>query len=492
MNKLIIYGTGNAFANRIKFFNQNEILAFVDKDPTKIGGFFWGLPIISPRDIKSYDFDRIIVTSVNYLEEIIDDLVIEYNIEKEKITSVHHYIETRHSIHKYEYIEMLNEPVVHYLKAKNYTKILDIDGHLQNLNYLNNDKTIDAICMMKSNIPFLYHNTYHNLEQIQKCGYDVLIAIAPFTKYTIDEFIKIISADNILFKTLIITVPFVGSNEYEEWAGYNFSSWGYVTCYNQYTSKLLIIETEHKWLKDNSAMFTVTHKKFDIPVNHVFYNIIHAGRENNVELGFIGDNSGKNISSYNSMINECTALYWLWKNDNHDYIGLCHYRRYFISQYDNEIIMREELTEILNQCDIIVAQRENLYPLTVKEQLYQTINENAFEETIAAVKSAMLKKQPLYLNAFDYVMQGNEMFPCNMFFANKKIVNFYCKWLFSFILDVCNNVDLQSYDDYSKRAVGFIAERLFTVWLIMQSYRIKELEIKLVDFNALNSASIGE
>lgn len=51
------------------------------------------------------------------------------------------------------------------------------------------------------------------------------------------------------------------------------------------------------------------------------------------------DNDGENISELNAYINEITQIYWAYKNyrriGNPDMIGLCHYRRIFLLDYNN-------------------------------------------------------------------------------------------------------------------------------------------------------------
>ena len=59
--------------------------------------------------------------------------------------------------------------------------------------------------------------------------------------------------------------------------------------------------------------------------------------------------------------------------------------------------------------------------------------------------------------------------------TRRDILNRYCEWLFSFLIDAASNLETASYDPYSQRVMGFFAERMMTVWLRKQRLNIKEL-----------------
>ena len=82
------------------------------------------------------------------------------------------------------------------------------------------------------------------------------------------------------------------------------------------------------------------HKDLKVFSNDV-YTPIHVGKvlSENKSFCLLGDNTGDNISHLNPYFCELTAQYWAWKN-MHDveYIGLCHYRRYFKTEFTKENI----------------------------------------------------------------------------------------------------------------------------------------------------------
>ena len=75
-------------------------------------------------------------------------------------------------------------------------------------------------------------------------------------------------------------------------------------------------------------ILVAAHKKYWMPKDSV-YLPIQVGAALHPALGYVPDNTGYNISDKNPNYCELTALYWAWKNLECEYIGLCHYRRYF-------------------------------------------------------------------------------------------------------------------------------------------------------------------
>lgn len=75
-------------------------------------------------------------------------------------------------------------------------------------------------------------------------------------------------------------------------------------------------------------ILVAAHKKYWMPDDSV-YLPIQVGAALHSALGYVPDNTGYNISDKNPNYCELTALYWAWKNLECEYIGLCHYRRYF-------------------------------------------------------------------------------------------------------------------------------------------------------------------
>ena len=112
-----------------------------------------------------------------------------------------------------------------------------------------------------------------------------------------------------------------------------------------------------------------THKKYIMPTDSM-YVPIHVGAEgkkdsngNKLDLGYIKDNTGNNISKKNASFCELTGLYWAWKNLDADFVGLVHYRRHFSMNHKKgfeNILTYEELKPYLDKVKVFVPKNKNI------------------------------------------------------------------------------------------------------------------------------------
>lgn len=180
----------------------------------------------------------------------------------------------------------------------------------------------------------------------------------------------------------------------------------------------------------------------------------------------IKDNQGDNISDKNKEYCELTALYWIWKNNDSRYAGLCHYRRHFL-------INAEQLRKIAcSDIDVVLTTPILNYP-NVKEIYIHDHVESDWNVMLEAVE----KFYPEYCETAEKIQSG--IFYCgyNMFIARKEIFDVYCEWLFP-ILDYCEKKCGIKEDVYQRRYIGFLAERLLTIYFMHH-----ESEYKIVYAN---------
>lgn len=230
----------------------------------------------------------------------------------------------------------------------------------------------------------------------------------------------------------------------------------------------------------NLKVLVATHKAYWMPKDDV-YLPLHVGREGKQDLGFIGDNTGENISLKNPNFCELTGLYWAWKNLKCDYIGLCHYRRYFcagrhgsdVESKHKAIFHRDNYERLLQQYDVILPKKRNYYIETVRSQYEHAHNKRDLDE----IEKIISVKHPEYSTAFAIVMSRTTLYILNMFAMKKQLFDEYCAWLFDILFELEKRIDIREYDAYQARVFGFLSERLFNVWLERQNLRVSEVEI---------------
>lgn len=227
-------------------------------------------------------------------------------------------------------------------------------------------------------------------------------------------------------------------------------------------------------------ILVATHKPYWMPSDSV-YMPIHVGREGKTDIGFTGDNTGDNISTKNPYFCELTGLYWAWKNLNCEYIGLCHYRRYFSTgkgEKKERIMSRFDYERLLSMYDVVVPAKRNYYIETVRSQYEHAHNKRDLDE----VQQIVHEKYPMYDRAFETVMKRKRLHILNMFAMKKELFNQYCEWLFDILFTLEKRIDISDYTPYEARVFGFLSERLFNVWLEYHStLAVKEVPVVFLE-----------
>ena len=230
-------------------------------------------------------------------------------------------------------------------------------------------------------------------------------------------------------------------------------------------------------------VYVATHKKYRMPEEKM-YIPLHVGREGKEDLGYIGDNTGDNISLKNPNYCELTGLYWAYKNINCEYIGLSHYRRYFtcksltrrLSAKDDKfslILNKYEALDLLKSADIILPRKRNYYIETIRSHY-----KNAHHiDDLNKVEEIIKEYHKDYIDSFNEVMDGKKLYLYNMFIMKKSDFDDYCQWLFDILFRLEKEVDLRNYDAYQSRIFGFLSERLFNVWLKKHNLKVKEIPV---------------
>ena len=234
------------------------------------------------------------------------------------------------------------------------------------------------------------------------------------------------------------------------------------------------------------TVLVITHKDYEFPDSACYRPLFVGGK---IASGlknedFYQDNSGANISEKNSSFCELTGLYWAWKNgvfENNEYVGLVHYRRYFAGKAldlkKKQIASESELLTILEKYDVILPRKRNYFI----ESIYSHYQHAHHIEDLDLTRDVIIELQSEYLESFDAVMQGRKLHLYNMFVMSSEKASEYWHWLFSILFELEQRIDITQYDNYQKRVFGFIAERLFNVWILYNQLNVKYLSVVNLD-----------
>lgn len=223
------------------------------------------------------------------------------------------------------------------------------------------------------------------------------------------------------------------------------------------------------------SVYIITHKKFQQQIlTDSSYKTLLVGAYKGHVTGNCFDDVGENISEKNKNYCELTGLYWLWKHSSDSYIGIVHYRRYFTHDFNGRVALRgDEINRLLTKYDIILPFHRT-YDKSIEEDYCEI---SGFKKDLDRVRFIIEQNCPEYLDDFDEIMSGHKAFLYNMFITNKNNYDSYCKWLFTILFKLEEQIDLTDYNEYQKRIYGFLSERLLNVWIKHNKLKLCEVGV---------------
>lgn len=252
----------------------------------------------------------------------------------------------------------------------------------------------------------------------------------------------------------------------------------------------------------NIKIYVVCHKPSYVPENPYLCPIqVGTALSGNQLEGMLHDNEGDNISDRNKTYCELTAQYWAWRNDDADYYGFFHYRRYFAfdpsitredgwgnivyDRIDDEAIKELKLDpvtmkKIITQYDVISVKGRK-YPQKAEEDcpmdVYHEYGVVPFQhrKDLDLTLKILKQKYPEFSEIADEYMKSNVAHECNMFIMKKDVYRKYCEWLFDILFEAEKQIDTTWYSVEEYRVMGYLAERLCGIYY---SYLKKQEGIK--------------
>jgi hypothetical protein len=278
------------------------------------------------------------------------------------------------------------------------------------------------------------------------------------------------------------------------------------------------------------------HKPFPV-IEDEMYLPVQAGKKiqaEKMEDPWIGDDTGINISDKNMEFCELTAVYWAWKNlHNYDYMGLCHYRRYFslggvfpkkretffyvkrfsdklgvfspLRRFYRKYLKRSriltgqevlekfssfrnlytpqlpELKRVIANNDIILPRKYAISrpPVSHHYSQYGPVHEKDFKKAEEIIRT----KHPVDYTYFKSVADANSFHTCNMFIMKKDLFLDYSRWLFPIMFELEGVLELKKRRGYDRRAIGLLGEVLLNVWVEKRKsgLRLKEFPVAYIN-----------
>lgn len=251
-------------------------------------------------------------------------------------------------------------------------------------------------------------------------------------------------------------------------------------------------------------LYVSCHKPFDIPAHPLLFPIqVGAAQTEERFEGMLSDAEGDNISALNPQYCELTAQYWAWKNDRADWQGFFHYRRflypnlkekrpYRIDNIPSEQVLQnlgyEKFSALISKYDLICPIGEQMY-VTVRQ--HYAMAPFHHKEDLQRIERILYRMYPEYQTAAQIYLDSTIHYFGNIYIFSREQFERYCVWLFPLLEVFDKETDFSEYSVQERRVDGYLAERLFGIYLTYkrQHGNLRILELPRVHFEGMSGGN---
>lgn len=199
------------------------------------------------------------------------------------------------------------------------------------------------------------------------------------------------------------------------------------------------------------------------PNLHPFEIRIQAGAALTKErIASLTDDTGQNISDRNKQYCEMSAVYWIWKNRRHDWVGIEHYRRHLLVTPDM----------LSDEVDAILPLPYMCYSNTLA-QFRRFVGEDVVTALLKALQELHPSEYPRYLA----VLEDEYQYTYNLLCSRWSVFDDYCAWFFH-ITEYMESMADEVADINNTRALSYVAEVLTNLYFRAnsRSLRLRHVE----------------
>lgn len=261
---------------------------------------------------------------------------------------------------------------------------------------------------------------------------------------------------------------------------------------------------------ENIMIYVACHKPYYIPSVDFLKGIqVGAALNNERFVGMLADDTGENISNLNKSYCELTAQYWIWKNYKSDIVGFFHYRRYLKLINENKSILpyivkkipilqdllnwgydKKHIANIFNEYDIIVPLPERFH-MNVYDQYINS--KDHYQKDLDKVINIINKRYPHMVKSMEKYLNGDMIYFGNVYIMKWEIFDKYMSWLFDILFEFDTKKDIEGYNKQALRVNGYLAERLFGIYLtyIIDNTKLRIYNVQKIHFECLEGSNLS-